>query len=277
MDRLGAGVFCAVVAVLALLSMTSASAGGESSEENGEREHFQLKVGGHYDQGDFGTRHKTKTLITPVTLRYLGDRFEIGVTTSYTRIDTVGGVSIVGGRSVSTGGLTARRTTQDGLGDTYLEGRYYLIDDPGPASLLPSLAPFVVLKIPTADEKRNLGTGEFDYGAGLDVEKQFRSFFVFADVSYTVIGSPPHQRFRDEPGAGIGMGRDVSDKVSLAAFVDWRRAIVSGTDDPVEVGGVLTYKLTRTTRLSPNFFFGLTNGASDFGVGFDVAWNFGRW
>lgn len=266
-----------VVAAISLLCLAPRASAAQNRDEDDERDHFQLKIGANYEQGDFGTRHKTKTLIAPVTLKYLGESFEIGLTTSYTRLDSVGGVSIVGGRPVPTSGETPGRTTQDGPGDTYLEGRYYLIDDPGPGSPLPAFTPFAVLKIPTADEKRNLGTGEFDYGFGLEVEKQLAAFFVFGEVSYTVIGSPPRQRFRDEPGATAGVGRNVSDKVSVSAFVDWRRAIVPGIDDAVDVGGMLTYRLTRAVRLSPNFFVGLTNGSPDFAVGFDVAWNFGRW
>lgn len=242
-----------------------------------EREHFQLKLGTTYDEGDFGTSSTTRTVFAPLTLKYLGDRFDIGVTASFAHIETAGGVTLIEGTPTRTG--TARRTatSESGVGDTLLKGRYFLIDDPGPGSPLPALTPFVKVKIPTADETRNLGTGEPDYGFGLEIDKQISSFFLFGDVSYTVIGSPPGQDLRDRPAASLGVGKKLSDVWAISGLVDWRRAVVRGREDPAELVGILTYKLARTISLNPNVSVGLTTGAPDFGVGFELAYKFGRY
>jgi len=58
--------------------------------------------------------------------------------------------------------------------------------------------------------------------------------------------------------------------------IDWQRALVTDTPDPAEVVGVISYK-TRLTTVSPNFFVGLTNGTSAFGVGIEFAFKFGRY
>jgi len=241
-----------------------------------EREHFQLKVGATYDQGDFGTSSTTRTLFVPVTFKYLGERFDIGVTPSFVVVDTEGGVTIVEGEATRTGTGT-RRVVNAGFGDTLVKGRLFLFDDPGPQSPLPSFTPFFKVKIPTADEDRNLGTGKTDYGFGAEFDKQLWRFILFGDASYTVIGSPAGQDLRNRPAASGGVGFMVTNALTVGAFIDWRRALVKGRDDPTELVGFLTYKVTRTLSFSPNVFVGLTDGSPDFGVGFEIAYKFGRY
>ncbi len=242
-----------------------------------EREHFQLKIGSMYDQGDFGTSSTTRTLFTPVTLKYLGDRFDLGVTGSFVVVDTVGGVNLLEGTPTRTEGARVRRTTTAGIGDTLVKGRLFLLDDPGPQSPLPSLTPFAKVKIPTADEDRNLGTGKADYGFGLELDKYFGRFFLFGDASYTVIGSPAGQDLRNRPAASFGAGMKVTDAVTASALIDWRRSLVAGQDDPAELAGILTFKASRTVSISPNVSVGLTDGSPDFGVGIELAYRFGRY
>ncbi|PYO53172.1 MAG: hypothetical protein DMD84_07115, partial [Candidatus Rokuibacteriota bacterium] len=62
------------------------------------REHFQLKVGAGYDQGDFGAKDTTRSFYAPVTFRYLGERFDVGVTASLIYLDTDTSVVVVDGQ-----------------------------------------------------------------------------------------------------------------------------------------------------------------------------------
>jgi hypothetical protein len=240
------------------------------------REHFQVRIGPSYDEGDFGTSETTRTFFLPVTLKYLGDKFDLGVTMSFVSIDTPGGVTIIDGAPVPTDEGGGRRRTDSGFGDIFLRGRYFLVDDPGPQSPLPALSPFLRLKIPTADEDKGLGTGEPDFGFGLELDKTFGNVIVFGDVGYTIIGDPPDQDFRNRPAASLGAGMRLSDLVTLIGLVDWRRAIVSGRDDALELVGVVTLRLTPTIAVSPNAFVGLTDGSPDFGIGVELSYKFGR-
>lgn len=243
-----------------------------------ERERYQLKLGAFYDQGDFGTSETSRTFFAPVTLKYLGDRFDVGLTTGFLRLDSPGGVTILEGQPVA--GATARgaREVNEGLSDTTLKFRYFAVDDRGPDSFIPGLTPFAKIKFPTADEDRNLGTGEFDGGFGFEWDKQIGSgYFLFGDFSYTFIGSPAGQDLRDRPAVSVGVGRKVTDRLTLSAFLEWRRSLVSGRDDPVEIDGIVSYKLTPTITASPIVFVGLTDGAPDFGIGIEFSWKFGRY
>ncbi len=241
-----------------------------------QREHFQLKVGAGYDQGDFGTSETTRTLYAPVTLRYLGERFDVGVTGSFIYLDSPEDVVIVDGRPTVTGDGGGRDQVT-GIGDTIIRARYFLIDDPGPGAYYGGFAPFVKLKVPTGDEDQGLGTGEFDVGLGVEFDKRFAEiFFVFGDVSYTFMGDPPDQNFRDRPAASLGLAVRMG-TVTAAVLLDWRRALVSGNDDPLELLGALAIRVSPTMTVAPYAFAGLTDGSPDWGVGFEVAYRFGRW
>src|SRR5262245_55929980 len=94
------------------------------SQVNEQREHFQLKIGGFYDQGDFGSLSTTKTLFAPITLRYLGDGYDVSVTPSFALVDSAGGVRLIDGTLTRTGQRGASiRDTRSGLGDTLVRGR----------------------------------------------------------------------------------------------------------------------------------------------------------
>jgi len=241
-----------------------------------EREHFQLKIGPSYDEGDFGTSQKTRTFFFPFTLRYLGERWDLGVTTSFVRLDAPGNVVIVDGQPQNTRGAAGAREVNSGFGDMVLKGRYYVVDDPGPDSWLPTLAPFLKLKLPTADENKGLGTGEVDWGFGLEWDKTFGAFFIYGDASYTFMGDPPGQDFHNRPGASVGAGYRVTPTITVSALLDWRRAISRG-NDPLELNGMVTFKVSRTISVTPNVFVGLTNGSPDWGGGIELSWKFGRW
>jgi hypothetical protein len=261
-----------VICAFALLLLVPAPGSAQD-----EREHFELRLGASYDEGDFGTNDTTKTIFVPLTFKYLGKRFDVGVTASWVQIETVGGVVVLDGTPIATGEGQRGRETESGIGDTLLKGRFYLVTDQGLPSPWPSINPFVKLKIPTGDEDKNLSTGEFDYGGGIEFDKTLGRVILFGDVSYTIIGEPPRQNFRNQPGASLGAGARVTNSVLLAALVDWRRAIVKGNEDPVQLIGILSFSALPTLTVSPYALVGLTSGASDFGVGFEVAYKFGRY
>ena len=100
---------------------------------------------------------------------------------------------------------------------------------------------------------------------------------MLGDVSYTFMGDPPDQNFRDRPGASLGIGRDFTPSLAVIALLDWRRALVRGGTDPLELVGIAQIKLARTLTLSPYTFIGLTDGSPDFGIGAEVSWRFGRY
>jgi len=270
----GLGVALCLLGVVALrpalaLAQEPASAGPPG------REHFQLKLGAAYDQGDFGTPDTTRSVFAPLTLRYLGEQFDVGVTAAIVYLDTESSVVIVDGVPTPTG--RRRRSHETGFGDLLFRARYYAVEDAGPDTAVPALTPFLKVKAPTADSRKGLGTGEWDVGFGLEFDKQFHEFFVLGDVGYTFIGDPPGQDFRDRPAASLGIGRSFLPWLAITALLDWRRSLVPDREDPLELVAIVQLKVAPHLVLSPYAFAGLTSGSPAFGVGAELSWRFGRY
>jgi hypothetical protein len=113
-------------------------------------------------------------------------------------------------------------------------------------------------------------------GFGIEVDKRLDPIFVFGDLGYTIVGKVPALDLQNRTSAGFGVGKELSESATISGMIDWRRAIVSGNPNPAELTGVLSYKLNPSVTLSPNGFVGLTGGSSDFGLGLQMSWHFGR-
>lgn len=234
---------------------------------------MSLTVGLGYDQGDFGTLEISKAVYVPFTLRYTAPQFDIGVSSSFVRLHAPDGVRLIDGVPTPTvpGGPPLR---ESGIGDTVVRSRFYLVNDRGPGTSSPSITPFARLKIPTAASDRGLGTGRADFGFGVEVDKDFGPAFLFGDLGYTIVGKVRGLGLRNRSTASVGIGKPLSDSVTVSGMLDWRRSIVIGNPNPTDLVGVLSYKLNSSTTVSPNAFVGLTDGSSDFGAGVQMRFRF---
>jgi hypothetical protein len=234
---------------------------------------FTFRTGFGYDQGTFGSADVSRALYAPFSLRYTASRFDIGVSSALVRIDTAGGIRLIDGVPTQTDS-SAGPLQESGIGDTTIRSRFFLVNDEGRGTAKPSVTPFVKVKIPTAREERGLGTGKTDYGFGVELDKEVGPIFLFGDMGYTVVGKIPSLAFRNRPSASIGVGKQVSESVTVSSMLDWRRAIIAGNTNPAELVGVLSYRANRNVTFTPNAFVGLTNGSSDFGVGMQMSFKF---
>jgi hypothetical protein len=244
------------------------------SQQQSAPARMSFTIGAGYDQGDFGTTEISRAVYFPFAFRYTADRYEIGVSSSVARLSAPGGVRLIDGVPTRVGpeGLVLRET---GAGDTVFLARLFLQEDRGPGTSAPSITPFFRLKIPTASDEKGLGTGRVDYGFGVEVDKDLGSAFVFGDLGYTVVGQVPRLNLRNRPLASIGVGKQLSDALSVSSMLDWRRSIVVGNPDPTDLVGIVTYRVG-TTTISPNAFVGLTDGSPDVGAGIQVRFRFGQ-
>lgn len=135
----------------------------------------------NYSSGSYGTDSKTNIVYAPMTIRRIFRDGDVSLTIPFISISGTGAVRVVGGVPVRTGSATGTTaapagagggrgkgpgdspltsaTTDSGLGDLILRGRYYVVEE---SSILPLVALTGKIKFPTADADRGLGTGEFD-------------------------------------------------------------------------------------------------------------------
>jgi len=258
-----------LLTAFALLCLTAAAGWGQAAAPG----RFTLRMGVGYDQGDFGTAEISRAYYAPFSLRYTLSRFDVGISSAFARIDTAGGIRLIDGVPTPTNSASGP-LLESGLGDTTIRSRYFMMIDAGRDTARPSITPFVKVKIPTADEQRGLGTGKTDYGFGVEVDKELGPVFLFGDAGYTVVGKIPALNFRNRPTASIGVGKQLSENVTVSSLLDWRRSIIAGNTNPAELVGVLSYRASPRVTVTPNAFLGLTDGSSDFGAGLQMSFRF---
>lgn len=234
---------------------------------------FVFKVGGMYEQGNFGTPDNTRVFFVPVTFRYATNQFSLSLTPSFGWLDTVSGTQLIDGIPVQIQpGADGIQESLSGVGDTVLKARLFLTDG---GRSRPAITPFFKVKLATGDAAKGLSTGETDYGFGFEIDHQIRSFMLFGDIGYTVIGDMPGFDLRNRIAGSIGIARRLAGAGTGSILVNWRRALVPGNDDPVELFGVLTRRLNSVASISPNILVGLSKGSPSFGAGVELTFRLG--
>lgn len=127
------------------------------------------------------------------------------------------------------------------------------------------------LKLPTADENKNLGSGEVDYGGFVTLRssKSKSKFTASIVLGYIVIGDTPTTNYGDVTTLG---GRLSTRWTQSGAFIslDHRSASIPGADDPLELSVGSYYVIDARYALSVNAFMGLSDGSAD--NGWAVGW-----
>lgn len=240
------------------------------------RPRLKLTVAPEYTEGTYGTHTTTAILETPVKLDWsVTTRLDFELTVPYLWEHGRNIIAAVGtGRArVSVpSGESSRVQTEAGLGDVLLEATYKLLEQRGPA---PELVPYVQIKFPTADSRRGLGTGEFDEGLGVRLEKSLgEEWTAEVDVSYTFVGSPPGTRLHDSIGWSVGLSYDVTERLRLSSILEGATAVSPHQRDPLAVRVRAEYDITKTVQLTAGGLAGLTSGSPAFGVSTEIAWRF---
>jgi len=201
------------------------------------------QVGGSitHSSGDYGTGSTTTITYIPITVRRLFDSGDISLVIPYLSVTGNCGVTMLSGTPNSTGGTcptstttTARgrqvtrtfqtRTTESGLGDILLRGRYYVLD--GTASV-PTVALIAREKFPTADSAKGLGTGRFDETLGMELTQRLPSNFIaFADTGYTFIGHVQGVGLRNQWYYDLGLGYYFTKTLLGSVYYEEWRAVV---------------------------------------------------
>jgi hypothetical protein len=225
----------------------------------------------NYETGDFGTGQDTTTIYLPFTLTRYWDKGDLSLTVPYLYQETSSLVTTVSGVPTrirkQTTTQTVTTTSHDGFGDLIFRGHYYLLEefrkDPIDVSLVGKI------KLPTADTDEGLGTGEFDEGLGIEINKQLtKQWSVFSDLSFTLIGDPPGTDLNDQIAFDLGVGYRIIDPLTLSASYEYRNALVDDAEDPQDLTFSADYKITKTVKVFFGLLAGLTDGSPDVGVNF---------
>jgi hypothetical protein len=263
---------------LGLLGVAALVLAGASPALAEDEPRWSLSSSVNYSVGDYGTGKDTTLVYVPVTLGVRPiDRLWLSLTVPYIYqsaenvVVTGGGVAV---RKRGNGKLARpdSSSSESGIGDVLLKVSYVVLEE---RDLIPEIMPWVRIKLPTADEDRGLGTGEFDETLGVDLSKRLVDrLFGYLTLQYTFIGDPPGTELRNSFGWSVGAAYAVTPPLSVFAFVDGSTAITPGQADPVELRVGASYAFTKALKLTGSVTRGLTDGAADWGLSAGLALRF---
>lgn len=236
-----------------------------------------VSLGAEYTTGDYGTGVDTSIWYFPFSFSYENEATTFSVTVPYLIIkgpgnvtpaigDTprgmapgMGAMQVVRPRSAAT---STRR--ESGLGDVVLSGSVRLAAET-PAQ--PRIDLTGKIKLATADEDSNLGTGENDYAVQLDLEK--RDFFGY--FGYRIYGDPPGINLDNVAYGLVGLSHPLNSVTHAGVSLYAQQAASAGTDKQLELSLFLSRKLGKGNQLRPYVVLGLSDGSPDWGVGVTLA------
>ncbi len=243
----------AAVSLACLVAPAAASAAGETS----------VSLGAEYSQGDYGTSSTTKIWYFPVTLQYETDRNLLSLTVPYLSVEGKGNVVAAGGMGAirrDTGSTASR--TESGFGDMVLTGSHQIA---GTATSRVDLTGKI--KFGTADQNKNLGTGEDDYAAQLDFTQNYNDNSVYGSGGYKILGDPPGTNYRNVFYGSVGLAHKLDDANTAGLEFFAQEAVLSGIDGQSELTLFLSNRQDRKTKLTGYVLKGFADGSPDWGLG----------
>ena len=241
----------------------SVSSSGSMSESPTYQWQFDTALS--YSSGDYGTSTTTHTLYWPFSLKRLFEPGDVFFTVPFLYQKAGSGVTAFNGRPFQTN-RTVLRTNNDetGLGDMRLGGHYYLLKEAKQGLNLNLLGQ---VKFPTADEKKGLGTGEFDETVGLESSKALNDLWnLYADFYYSVIGDPPGIDFDNMISFDAGVGYQFTPKTEATVFYRESTALLDNRENPRDILLGANHKMSEQTKIDGNVGFGLSDGSPDVSV-----------
>ncbi len=225
---------------------------------------------GDYDEpgGD------TQILYLPVSLSYRLDDFaltayaldqaELRVTVPYLEIDSP---LAFFAETPGSDRLQTESSHERGVGDVVVSASYtwFPMDDAWPALELSGK-----VKLPTADETRNLGTGSTDFALQLDTFQTWGRVTGFATAGYRFPGDPPDGSLRDTGYASGGVSVRTWSRLALGGYYSWFAASSSARHDAHELIGFASLRVSERVSLEPYAVWGVSGYVPDYAVGMSL-------
>ena len=259
----------AVVVAVSIAAPLCAAADGSLS----------VSLGGEYTTGSYGTGTDTSIWYFPFWLSYDTGVTSFSVTVPYLIVDGPGNVIPTSndtprGMAPGMGAMQVMRPggvppgtssrTESGLGDVVLSGSVRLVAE---AAAQPRVDLTGKIKLATADEDKNLGTGENDFAVQLDLEKGM----FFGYVGYRVYGDPPGINLDNVFYGLVGLSRPLDSANHAGVSLYTQQAAAADADQQLELNLFLSHQISKGYLLRPYAIFGLSDGSPDWGVGVTLA------
>lgn len=233
-----------VLLLLLFCSLPVAEAADRPSLMPEDMLNLSLGLGLEYETGDYGTDTTIDTWRIPLILEWapnakLGLSLEIPFIRQSATGETVmiGGVQMPRRRGETTSDSTITRAirsseSESGLGDVTLDMTIGFLRSEDRKTRLLGL---LYAKLPTADEEKGLGTGEFDWGAGLGIGKKIDAWSFYGEA----LAIQPGDSADYDPDSYVDWSLSLSYRVDSAlqtgVSLSGGTSAFPGVDDPLEI------------------------------------------
>jgi hypothetical protein len=260
---------------------------------------YSIGLGFEFVSGTYGSGTRTESVYVPLTLAFyptehINLSLEIpyvyqsnGNVTSGVFSGTHGGKTMMlpagsgmgsgmGSSGMGSSGIGrvtsgSSQQSQNGIGDITLKAGYVLVAE---KEQVPQIRPNVLIKFPTADKERALGTGEFDEGFALEVSKWLGTWNAFAEAGYTLQGKSSQLRLRNFMTYNAGVAWQISDRFRPIVYIKGATPPADNSSSLLEVRMKLKYQATKQTGIEGYLAKGGTSSSPDYGSGFAVYYDF---
>lgn len=223
--------------------------------------------------GNYGTQQTTNVLLGISTLNLSDGNLKFSASIPYMRISGRGLVVFdASGNPI----LINRRAsvapdTRTGWGDLNL-GVSYVI----PPAILDDFEVRIggVVKAPTGPTHRRLSTGEADFGANIDVSRQFGVWMPFVAVGYLDQGRPAGFTLYNTTSVSAGTSLELSKNLVAVVSYDYDSANAPTVEAGQELFGSLSWVRDDKITLTGYGTVGLNSGSPDLGVGLLLSYGF---
>lgn len=228
--------------------------------------HLAGTAGMLYSDGNYGTPINTDVLMGLSSLSLSDDDFKFTASIPYMRISGRGLVVFdASGNPI----LINRRTNlppdvRTGWGDLMLSASYTL-----PAAILSGFEVRMtgVAKVPTGPARRRLSTGQADFGASVDVSRQFGAWTPFVTAGYMYRGEPAGFTIYDTTSVSVGTSVELRDDLVATASYDFDSADSPQVPAGHGLFGSLSWIRSDRVTLTGYATVGLSAGSPDLGAG----------
>jgi hypothetical protein len=232
---------------------------------------WQFTTGIDFATGEYGGSRSTDVITVPFSAKtYFSGDWSVRASIPFLTIhgpanvvifgeDGIGGPGELGG-----GGSGERTQTSTGFGDaSVIVTKSFNRIGGGPMYIDAKAR----VRLPTGDEDEGLGVGAWDFGLDAEVGAVWNRRGVYASLGRRFRGDSDFFQRRDGWAMSVGGWMAAGERTDVGAFYDWNEHSLAGFDDRQDIGGYVSYRLTREFKLQGSVVTGLTDSSSDLQVG----------
>ena len=250
----------------ALFSALAPPAEAISDYEMIEPEYLNLSLGAglEYETGDYGTVETTDIWRIPFIVQWAPlDHFSLSLEIPYLQQSRAEETTVSGGGGIGSG-IKHTSNTVRGLGDITLDASLTFFKK---KNHTPRLLTLFYAKLPTADEQKGLGTGEFDWGIGLGLGQKIGQWSVYTEA----LSIQPGTSATYDPDSYwewlVSLSYRTSSSLRPGVSISGGSAPFDGADGPLEIKGRLSGIGGEHTSYSLYLSRGLSDASPDWCVG----------